>query len=61
MFVKATVLFLAFKSDRRGFAAFEYAMLAALMAAVITGVVSSLGGTLSAAFNSIASSVRGAS
>lgn len=60
MFVKAAALFFALKSDHRGVASLEYAIMAALVAVVITGAVSSLGISLSATFNTIAASVQGA-
>ena len=40
-------------SDRRGVTAVEYGMIAALIAAVIVGIVSTIGGQLNTAFGNI--------
>ncbi|HQT68655.1 MAG TPA: Flp family type IVb pilin [Acetobacteraceae bacterium] len=51
---------LAVKFDRRGVTAIEYALIAALIAVAIIGSLSLIGGTLSNAFNTIASDVGSA-
>lgn len=43
----------ALKTDRRGVTALEYGMIAALIAAVIVGVVATLGTQLNSAFNTV--------
>ena len=45
-------------SDRRGVTAVEYGMIAALIAAVIVGAVTTLGGYLNTAFTSIGTAVK---
>jgi pilus assembly protein Flp/PilA len=42
-------------SDARGVTAIEYALIAALIAVVIIGAVTSLGGGVSSTFNSVSS------
>jgi len=46
-----------FMSDKRAVTALEYGMIAALIAAVIVGAVTTLGTTLNAKFSSIATSL----
>jgi pilus assembly protein Flp/PilA len=45
------------KSDKRGVTAIEYALIAALIAIVIIGGVSAVGGSLTNVFNNVASAV----
>lgn len=49
--------FIKLRADRRGAAALEYGLMAALIAVVITTGVKTIGTNLSTAFTSIASSV----
>jgi pilus assembly protein Flp/PilA len=44
-----------FRADRRAVTALEYGMIAALIAAVIIGTVTTLGTDINSAFNTIAS------
>jgi len=44
-----------FTDDKRAVTAIEYALIAALIAVVIIGAVSTLGGNISSTFNSVAS------
>ncbi len=46
-----------FRADRKGVAALEYALMAALIAVVIVTAVTTLGTNISATFNRIATSV----
>jgi pilus assembly protein Flp/PilA len=46
---------LALKADKRAVTAIEYALIAALIAVVIIGAVSSLGTGVSSTFNKVAS------
>ncbi|MGP8052143.1 MAG: Flp family type IVb pilin [Desulfobaccales bacterium] len=46
--------------DESGAAAVEYGLLVALIAVVIVGAVTTLGSTLSAKFNALATSIAGA-
>jgi pilus assembly protein Flp/PilA len=46
---------LALKTDERAVTAIEYALIAALIAVVIIGAVTSLGGGVSSTFNKVAS------
>ncbi|MGH8327885.1 MAG: Flp family type IVb pilin [Steroidobacteraceae bacterium] len=46
-------LWLGLKEDSRAVTALEYGMIAALIAAVIVGVVATLGTQLNAAFNTV--------
>jgi pilus assembly protein Flp/PilA len=46
---------LALKMDKRAVTAIEYALIAALIAVVIIGAVTALGGGVSKTFNSVAS------
>jgi pilus assembly protein Flp/PilA len=48
---------LALKLDKRGVTALEYGLIAALIAVVIIGAVTTLGGNLSTTFGNIATSV----
>jgi pilus assembly protein Flp/PilA len=49
--------FLKFLNDERGASAVEYGLLVAMVAAVIVGAVTLLGGNLSQTFNYVASIV----
>jgi pilus assembly protein Flp/PilA len=51
---------LELKVDRRAVTALEYGMIAALIAVVIVGTVSTLGGKLNAAFNSVSTALPAA-
>ncbi|WP_454063176.1 Flp family type IVb pilin [Candidatus Nitrospira salsa] len=55
------VTLLAFFQDEDGATALEYGLLAALIAAVIIGAVTTLGQVVGNTFNSIASSMKAAS
>ena len=44
-----------FTQDKRAVTAIEYALIAALIAVVIIGAVSALGGNISSTFNSVSS------
>ncbi|EFL51123.1 Flp/Fap pilin component [Solidesulfovibrio fructosivorans JJ]] len=48
-----------FVRDEEGATAVEYGLMAALIAAVIVGVVTTLGQNLSTTFDSIATSIKG--
>jgi pilus assembly protein Flp/PilA len=50
-------LFSRFVSDESGVTAIEYGLIAALIAVVIIGAVSTLGGRLSTTFSSVAASL----
>jgi len=45
------------KNDKRGVTALEYALIAGLIAVVIVGAVTTLGGNISSTFSTIASDV----
>jgi pilus assembly protein Flp/PilA len=47
----------ALKLDRRGVTALEYGLIAALIAVVIIGAVTTLGSNLSTTFNNVATSL----
>ena len=51
------ITWLSLKTDRRGVTALEYGLIAALIAGVIAGGVSTVGTNASAAFANIAKSV----
>jgi pilus assembly protein Flp/PilA len=51
-------LFARFANDESGATAIEYGLIAALIAVVIIGAVTTLGTTLSAKFQSIATSIK---
>ncbi|HVV64445.1 MAG TPA: Flp family type IVb pilin [Rhizomicrobium sp.] len=53
-----TNLFSRFVRDESGATAIEYGLIAALIAVVIIGAVTAVGTSLSATFNSVASSVK---
>jgi pilus assembly protein Flp/PilA len=55
LFQKLTAL----KADRRAVTALEYGLIAALIAAVIVGAVSSLGTDISTKFTNLASDING--
>jgi pilus assembly protein Flp/PilA len=46
---------LALKNDRKAVTAIEYALIAALIAVVIIGAVTTLGGSVASTFNSVSS------
>ena len=48
---------LALKTDRRAVTALEYGLIAALIAVVIIGAVTTLGTNLSATFNKVATTI----
>jgi pilus assembly protein Flp/PilA len=48
---------LELKADRRGVTMLEYGLIAALIAAVCVGAVSTLGNTISTTFTSVAGSI----
>ncbi len=48
---------LALRGDRKGVTALEYGLIAALIAVVIIGTLSTIGTKLSATFNTIANSI----
>ena len=48
---------LALKLDRRGVTALEYGLIAALIAVVIIGAITTVGKNLTATFNTIAASI----
>ncbi len=52
-------VWLALRSDARGVTALEYGLIAALIAAVIIGAVTTLGNDLATTFNNIANSFNG--
>jgi pilus assembly protein Flp/PilA len=49
----------AFVNDENGVTAIEYGLMAALIAAVIAGAVTALGGNLSTMFTGIANKING--
>lgn len=53
----ALTLLTNLKNDRRGVTAVEYGMIAALIAVAIVAIVGTLGGQLSAAFNSVSTAL----
>jgi pilus assembly protein Flp/PilA len=53
--LKTQSLILRFKNDEHAVTAIEYALIAALIAVVIIGAVTTLGSNLSSTFNSVAS------
>jgi pilus assembly protein Flp/PilA len=52
-----TTLFSRFVRDESGATAIEYGLIAALIAVVIIGAVTTVGGNLTTTFNSVASGV----
>lgn len=58
---KAQAHLLALKSDRRGVTAMEYGLIAALVAVVIIGAVTTLGTKLTATFTTVANSLPSSS
>jgi pilus assembly protein Flp/PilA len=55
--VKYLVAWLGMKTDRRGVTMLEYSLIAALIAALCVGAVSTVGTTLSNSFTHVASSL----
>jgi pilus assembly protein Flp/PilA len=55
--LNALTLLTNVKNDRRGVTAVEYGMIAALIAVAIVAIVSTLGGQLSAAFNTVSTAL----
>jgi pilus assembly protein Flp/PilA len=49
-----------FSRDEEGATAIEYGLIAALVAVVIIGALTTLGGSISGAFNSISTSINAA-
>lgn len=60
MFAYAFALLQALKADRKGVTALEYGLLAGLIAVVIIGAVTALGGAVSGAFTTVANAISAA-
>jgi len=53
-----TALFKNFTADQRGATAIEYGLIAALIAVVVIGALTSIGSTLNTNFTSVATALR---
>jgi pilus assembly protein Flp/PilA len=51
---------MALRSDRRAVTALEYGLIAALIAVVVIGSITALGGSINTAFSKVASSIGSA-